>query len=94
MGINKYQYLTPDVPPFLLVNKILLNEDYYYNTETTDTSQYEKDDTPHTYRDNYISKVKDTKNTHDDDKYKEVISKHKYGNERVDNPETSDTLRD
>ena len=36
--------------------------------------------------------MKDTKNANDDDEYKEDTSKHKGGNERVDNPETSDTL--
>ena len=38
--------------------------------------------------------MKDTKNTKDDDEYKEDTSIHQYGNERVDNPETSDNLRD
>ena len=47
----------------------------------------------HTKRDDYVAKVKDTKNTNDDDKYKEDNSKHQYGNEHVDNSETSDTLR-
>ena len=37
--------------------------------------------------------MKDTKNTNDDDKYKNETSKHQDGNECVDNPETSDTLR-
>ena len=41
MVLNKYQCLTPDVPPFLPGNKILLNEDNDDNTETTDTSKYE-----------------------------------------------------
>ena len=41
-----------------------------------------------------FAKAKDTKNTNDDDKYKEDTSKHQDGNGRVDNPETSDTLRD
>ena len=42
IGINKDQCLTPDVPPFLLGNKRLLDEENDDNTETTDTSQYEK----------------------------------------------------
>ena len=42
----------------------------------------------------YISKAKDTKHTNDDSEYKEDTSKYQDGNERVDNPETSDTLRD
>ena len=37
--------------------------------------------------------MRDTKNTNDDDKYKEDTSKHQYGNKSVDNPETSNTLR-
>ena len=37
--------------------------------------------------------MKDTKNTNNDDEYKEDTSKHQDGNERVDNPETLDTLR-
>ena len=37
--------------------------------------------------------MKDTKNTKYDDEYKEDTSKNQDGNERVDEPETSDTLR-
>ena len=48
----------------------------------------------HTSRDDSIAKVKDTKNTNDDDKYKEDTSKLQDCNERFDNPETSDTLCD
>ena len=47
----------------------------------------------HILQDDYIAKVKGTKNTNDDDKYKEDTSKHQDGNEIVDNPETSDTSR-
>ena len=36
--------------------------------------------------------MKDRKNTNNDDKYKDNTSKHQYGNECVDNHETSDTL--
>ena len=93
MGLNKYQCLTPDVPPFLPGNKRLLNEENYDNTETTDTLQSEKDDASHTKRYDSIAKLKDTKNTNDDDEYKEDTSKHQDGNERVDKPETSGTLR-
>ena len=92
MGNNKYQCLTPDVPTFLPGNTIILNKENDDNTETTDTSQYENDDTSHTNQDDYIEKVKDTKNANDDDKYKDDTSKNQYGNERVDNPETSYTL--
>ena len=67
IGLNKYQWLTPDVPPFIPINKILSNEENYDNPETTDTAQYEKYDKSHTKWDNYIAKVKDTKNTNDDD---------------------------
>ena len=42
MRFNKYQCLTPDLPPFIPGNKILLNEENDDNPETTDTSQYEK----------------------------------------------------
>ena len=38
--------------------------------------------------------MKDTKNTNDDDEYKEDNSKLQDGNERVDNLQTLDTLRD
>ena len=48
----------------------------------------------HTIRDDSIAKAKDTKNKNDDNKYKEDTSKLQDGNERVDNPETSDTLCD
>ena len=37
--------------------------------------------------------MKYTENTNDDDTYKEDTSKHQDGNEHVENPETSDTLR-
>ena len=94
MGLNKDQCLTPCVPPFLPGYKRLLNKEYNDSTETTYTSQSEKDDTPHTNRDDSIEKVKDTKNTNDDYKYKEDTLKHQDVNECVDNPETSDTLRD
>ena len=42
MGLNKYQCLTTDIPPFLPGNKILLNEGNGDNPETAYTSQYEK----------------------------------------------------
>ena len=61
MGLNKYLCLTPYVPPFLPVNKRLLNEENEDNPETTDTSRSERDDTSHTSRDYSIEKSKDTK---------------------------------
>ena len=67
MGLNKYQCLTIFLPPFLPVNKILLNAENDDNIETTDTSQSEKDDTSHNIRDDSIAKLKYTKNTNDDD---------------------------
>ena len=70
-----------------------MNEENDDNTETTDTSQSEKYDRSHSKQDNSIAKVKGTKNTNDDDEYKEDTSKNQDGNERFDNPETSDTLR-
>ena len=93
MGLNKYQCLTPDVLPFLPRNKILLNDENDDNPETTDTPQSEKDDTSHTSQYYSIAKVKDTKNTYYNDKYKEDNYKLQDSNERVDNPETYDTLR-
>ena len=48
----------------------------------------------YTSRYDYIGKAKDTKNTNDDEEYKEDTSKLQDCNERVDNRETSDTLRD
>ena len=48
----------------------------------------------HTSQDDYIEKSQDTKNTNDDDEYKEDTSNHQDVNERVDDPETSDSLRD
>ena len=80
MGLNKDQCLTPYIPPFLPGSKILLNEENDDNSETIDTSQSGKDDTSHTNRDDYIEKVKDKKNTNDDEEYKEDTSKHQYGN--------------
>ena len=76
MGINKYQCLTPDVPQFHPGNKRLLDKDNDDNTETTDTSQSERDDMSHTYQDHFIEKVKKTKNTNDDNKYKENTSRY------------------
>ena len=61
MGLNKYQCLTTDIPPFLPGNKRLLNEGNDDNPETAYTSQYEKDDRSHTNRDYSIAKVKDKK---------------------------------
>ena len=48
----------------------------------------------HTSWDDSIPKLKDTKNTYYDDKYKDDTSKLQDSNERVDNPETSYTLHD
>ena len=93
MVLNKDQCLTPDVPPFIPGNERLLNEENVDNPETKDTSKYEKDDTSLTSQNYSIEKLKDTKNTNDDDEYKEDTSKIQDGNEHVDNPETSDTLR-
>ena len=72
--------------PFLPGNKILLNEENYHNPETMDTSRSEKYDKSYTSWDDFIKKLKDTKNTNDDDNYKEEPSKHQDGNDSVDNP--------
>ena len=47
----------------------------------------------HTNKDDSIEILKDTKNTNDDGKYKDDISKNQDSNESVDNPENSDTSR-
>ena len=47
----------------------------------------------HTNRYDSIENVKDMKNNNDDDEYKEDTQQHKYGNESLDNLETSDTPR-
>ena len=56
MGLNKYQFLTPNVPPFLSGNKRLLNKDNDDNPETTDNSLYGKDDMSHTSPDYFTEK--------------------------------------
>ena len=53
-----------------------------------------KDDMSHTNQYDSICKSENTKNTNDDDEYKEDTSKHQDGYERVDNTETPDNLRD
>ena len=84
---NKKKYIKSlSLSPFLPGNKILLKEENDHNPETTDTSRSEKDDMSHTSRDDFIKKLKDTKNTNDDDNYKEEPSKHQDGNDSVDNP--------
>ena len=82
------------MPPFLPVNKILLNQYNDNNPKTTDNSLSEKDDMSHTSPDGFTGKTYDKKITNNDDEYKEETSKLQDGNESVDNPETSDTLRD
>ena len=69
-----------DVPPFITVMKSLRNQENDDNPETTDTSRTNKDDTSHTNQDNSIENVKYTKNTNDDDKYKEDNLQHQDGN--------------
>ena len=88
MELNKDKCLTTDVLPFLPGNKILINEENDDGPETRDTPQSEKYYMSHTSQDDSIAKVKDTKNTNDDDNYKEDTSKLQDGYERVDNPET------
>ena len=80
--------------PFLPGNKRVLNEENDHNPETADTSRSGKYDMSHTSRNDFIAKAKDTKNTNYDEEYKEDTSKDQYGNESIDNPETSDTLCD
>ena len=47
----------------------------------------------HTSRDAFIEKSKDTKNTNDDEKYKEDTLRHQDNNESVYNPKTSYSFR-
>ena len=92
---KKKKHIKPlSLYPFLPGNKILLKEENGHNPETTDTSRSEKYDMSHTSRDYFIAKAKYTKNTNDDDEYREDTSKHQDSNKSVDNPETSDTLLD
>ena len=89
LGLEKDQCLTSDLPPFIPGKKSLRNEENDDNPETIDNSHTEKYDTSHINRYDSIGNVKETKNTNDDDKYKEDTSRHQEGNESVDNPETS-----
>ena len=66
--------------PFIPGNKILLNKENDQNPETTDTLQSEKYDMSYNSLYDSIAKVKDTKNTNDDGKYKEDTSKLQDGN--------------
>ena len=76
--------------PFLPVNKILLNEDNYDNTETTNTSLSGKYDMLQISKDDFTGKKNyKTIIDHDED-YKEETSKRNKGNESVDNSETLD----
>ena len=79
------------VPPFSYGIKSLRNKANDDNPENTDTPRTDKDDTSHTNRYDSIKILQDTKNTNDDDEYKEDTSKHQDSNESVGNPETSDT---
>ena len=63
LGIQKYQCLPPQVPPFPPGFKPLRNEADDDNTEATDTSRTDKYDTLRTNRDDSIENVKSTKNT-------------------------------
>ena len=86
----KYRALSPFIPG----NERLLNKDNNYNPETTDTSISEKYYMSHTSPDDFTGRIKDERNTNDDDKYKEETLILQYSNKSVDNSETSDTLRD
>ena len=71
MGLNKYQCLKLDAPPFIPGNKILLNEDNDDNPKTTDTSQSENMIRHILIEMILLKKWKTWKNTNDDDKYKD-----------------------
>ena len=70
LGLQKYQCLPPQLPPFNPGFKSLRNEANDDNPETIDTSITDKDDTSHTNQDDYIENVKATKNKNNYDKYK------------------------
>ena len=85
LGIQKDQFLPPHVPPFTPGFKSLRNEANDDNTETKDTSRTDKDDTSRTNQDNSIENMKATKNTNDDDEYKEENYQYQDSNETVIN---------
>ena len=85
LGIQKYQYLTPHVSPFLTGLKSLRNETNDDNPETTDTSCTDKDDTSRTNLYDYIENVKSINTTNNYGKYKEENLQHQYGNRSVTN---------
>ena len=85
IGLEKYQSLPPQVPPFPPGFKSFRNEANDDNPESTDTSSTDKDDTSRTDQDDSIENFKVKNNTNDDDKYKEDNSKHQHGNETVIN---------
>ena len=58
------------------------------------TQNHKKDNISYTSWYDYIKKAKDTNNTNDDGEYKADTSKLQDSNERVDNAETLDNLRD
>ena len=80
LGLQKDKRLSPHVPPFPPIFKSLRNEADYDNTETTDISCTDKDDTSRTNRDDSIENLKATKNTNDDNKYKDYNLHHQDGN--------------
>ena len=54
LGLQKYQWLPPQVPPFYPGFKSLRNKANYDNPETKDTSRTDKDDTSRTNWDDSI----------------------------------------
>ena len=70
-GIQKYQCLPPQVPPFTSRFKSTRNEANNDNLETTDTSRTDKDDTLRTNLDDSIENMKTMKKTNYDNEYKE-----------------------
>ena len=81
LGLQTHQYLPPYVPQFPPGFKSFKNEANGDNNETTDISCTDKDNMSHTNQNDYIEYLKATKNTNDDDEYKEDNSKHQDSNE-------------
>ena len=71
LGIRKDQSLPPHVPKFPPGFKSLRNQADDDHHESTDTPCTDKDDMSRNNSDDSIENVKATKNTNDDDEYKE-----------------------
>ena len=81
--IEKYQSLLPHLPKFPPEFKSLRNEEKNDNPESKDNSKTDIDDMSLTDWDDFIENVKATKNTNDENKYKEDNKQHQDDNENV-----------